>query len=213
MGGDFLVEVYYYIPAGEVVDAVECGMKLSKWFDKEVEIEGYKRKCISALLNPKDDMEKFNSEHLKCLKLEVATNYCFIAEKYFYEIGLNNPEIIDIYTKSIVPVKKYIFGCYRLPECLVTSTIIGGQIKVMNKRIDSPVLVNSSEELYVNNIIESYREKHDDFNDTMLYYFYCKLFATKKLNRVEDSEKKIAVFFDKISEKAFAIKIPDIDRY
>lgn len=207
------MEVYYYIPNSEVLDAVECGIKLSKWFNKEVEIEGYKRKCISALLNPKDDMESFKMKHLKCLKLEVAANHCFVAEKYFYEIGLNNPGIMDIYIKSIIPVKEYIFGSYRLPECLVTTTVIGGQISVMDKRIDSPVLFSSSEELYVNNIIENYREKHDDFNDTMLYYFYCKLSEARKLNKVEDRERKVAVFFNNTSEKAFVIKVPDIDRY
>jgi len=212
-GGIAMVEVYYYVPSNEVVDAVECGLKLSKWFDKEIVIDGDNRKCISALLNPKDDMEKYRRAELKCLKLEVSPGYCFAADKYLYEAGLNSPEVMELYIKSILPVEKYIFGSYRLPECLVTSTIIGGHISVLDKRLDSPVLFDNSEELYVNNIIESYKEIHSDFNDIMLYYFYCKLADVKKVDRVEDNEKKIAVFIDRISGKAITVKIPDLDRY
>ena len=31
-----MVEVYYYVPIEELENAVECGLKLSKWYDKEV---------------------------------------------------------------------------------------------------------------------------------------------------------------------------------
>jgi len=85
-----MVEVYYYIPKEEVENAVECGLKLSEYFDKEVVIGNTRQKCISALLNPKDDMEKYRSESLRCVKLELPPEYCFVADKYLYEIGLND---------------------------------------------------------------------------------------------------------------------------
>lgn len=208
-----MVEVYYYIPAGEVENAVECGLKLSEWYDKEVVIAGHSKKYISALLNPKDDMERYKSADYKCLKLELAPNYCFVADRYLYQVGINIPEVMDMYRESIISIEDYIFGSYRLPECLVASTIIGGHISILNKRLDSPVLFDNSEELYINNIIETYKEEHDHFIDAMLYYFYCSLAARGSFDKFEDTGRKIAVFVNKRSGKAYTIKVPDMDRY
>ena len=207
------MEVYYYIPVNEVSFAVECGLKLSTWYDKEVPIFGEKRKCMSALLSPKDDMEKYRSEDFKCLKLDVSPDYCFVADKCLYEVGLTNDAVIKMYYDSIAYLKKYMFGSYRLPECLVTSTIIGGSISVLDKRMDSPIIVDNSEELYINNIILSHRETYNDFNDTMLYYFYCKLAEIGRFDKIEEKKNKIAVFVDREFGKAYSVRIPDIDEY
>ena len=208
-----MVEVYYYVPADEVDNAVECGLKLSRWYDKEVVIAGDSKKCISVLLNPKDDMEKYKSETYRCVKLELAPDYCYVADKYLYQVGLEIPQVMDIYMRTIVPIKDYMFGAYRLPECLVTSTVIGDHISLLNKRLDSPVLFDNSEELYVNNIIETYKEQHEDFADSMLYYFYCSLVEKGKFEKFEDREGKISVFMDKRSGKAYTIKVPNMDKY
>ncbi|MCX7920789.1 MAG: hypothetical protein N3B21_02010 [Clostridia bacterium] len=208
-----MVEVYYYIPVNEVDNAVECGLKLSKWAEKEVTIDGESRKCISALLNPKDDMEKYKSADYKCVKLELPHKYCFMADRHLYEVGKKSPTVMDMYTGSIIPIENYIFGSYRLPECLVITTVIAGQISILGKRLDSPVLFNNSEELYINNIIESYKEEHDDFNDCLLYNFYCKLAEIGKADKIEDTDNKIAVFIDRARRRAFTIKTPNIYDY
>lgn len=207
------MEVYFYIPANEAENTVECGLKLSRWFDKEVVIGGSVRKCISALLNPKDDIVKYRSGEYRCLKLDVNTNYCFVADKYLYEVGLSFSQVMDMYTGSVIPVENYIFGQYRLPECLVTSTVIAEQISILDKRLDSPVLFDNSEDLYINNIVETYKEEHNDFNDVLLYYFYSKLAEIGKADKIEDSDKSIAVFFDKHKEKVFTLRVPDISKY
>ncbi|MCX7747353.1 MAG: hypothetical protein N2645_10750 [Clostridia bacterium] len=208
-----MAEVYFYIPADQADNAVTCGLKLSKWSDKEIWIDGDFKKCISALLNPKDEMEKYRSSEYKCLKLELDSKYCFVGDKYLYQVGLEFPQVMDMYQESVMPVDKYIFGSFRLPECLVTSTIIEGQISILDKRLDSPVLFDKSEDLYVNNILENYKETHADFNDALLYYFYSKLAECGKVDKIEDSEKRIAIFLDKESQKAYTIKMPEISRY
>jgi hypothetical protein len=208
-----MVEVYYYLPVNEVDNAVECGLKLSKWFEKEVVIHGESKKCITAFLNPKDDIEKYRSPDLKCVKLELEEKYCFVADKFLYQVGLNFQKAMELYNESILPIEKYIFGSYRLPECLVTSTIIMGQVLVMDKRMDSPILFDNSEELYMNNIIETNKEEYDDFNDAMLYAFYCRLAETGRIIRIEDEKNKIAVFFDKLKGKTYTIKVPDMEKY
>ncbi|NLC68428.1 MAG: hypothetical protein GX754_06515 [Clostridiaceae bacterium] len=207
-----MAEVYCYIPAGKVEYVVECGVKLSEWHDKEVVINGFKKKCITALLNPKDDMDKYHNKDFVCVKLEVPNNYCFVADRYLYRAGINMPGIMPMYYASIVPINDYVFGMHRLPECLVTSTVIAGQVKVMNRIIDSPVLFNNSEELYLDNIIEMNKEERADFKDAILYYFYSKLAELKKIDKIEDKKEKTAIFIDRGVGRVILIKIPGLER-
>ena len=206
-----MVEVYYYVPNEEVENAVQCGLKLSKWFDKEVMIDGESRKCLTAFLNPKDDMEKYTSARYRCVKLEILPKYCFVADSYLYRMGLSNPAAMELYYASIMPVEDYVFGFYRLPECLVTSTVIGENISLLGEKLGPPLLFDNSEELYLNNIMEAYQEEHIAFIDAMLYCFYSKLTEVGKLKKVEDVENRVAVFFDVSGSKRYTIKIPEMD--
>lgn len=208
-----MIEVYYYLPSKTVDNAIECGLKLSTWFDKEVAINGELKKCMSCLLNPKDDIIKYKTSDLVCVKFEVPSNYCHVADKYLYEAGQTFPEVMDLYIKSIKPLGDYVFGSYRLPECLITATIIPGQIGYLNKMLDIPVLFGNSEELYINNIIETYRDKYDDFNDTILYCFYMKLAENNIVEKFVEQNKGISAFVDKKSGKSIVLRIPDINKY
>ena len=208
-----MIEVYYYLPSGEVDNAIECGLKLSRWFDKEVVINGDLKKCMSCLLNPKDDIIKYRSENLTCIKFELPPNYCFVADKCLYEAGQAFPEVMDLYMKSIKPLGEYMFGSYRLPECLVTATVIPGQISYLNKTLDIPVLFGNSEELYINNMIETYKEKYDDFSDTILYHFYVKLAESGVVEKYEECNSGITVFVDRNSGKSTVLRIPDMTKY
>jgi hypothetical protein len=204
------MDVYYYLPAGEEKNAVECGLKLSTGYDREVVIDDVSRKCFSALLNPRDDMLKYRSADYKCVKLGLPLKYCYVADRFLYDAGLNSPEAASMYLKSIIPLKDYIFGIYRLPECLVACTPITGQISVLDKRIDSPVLFESSEELYINNIIEINKEKYDNFFDKLLYFFYCRLAEAGKTIKIEDRASESAIFTDISTGKPVTLKIHNL---
>jgi hypothetical protein len=208
-----MVDVYYYVPSTDTENAVECGLKISRWYEKEVKIAGENKKCISALLNPKDDIEKYKSSEYECLKLELAPHYCFVADSHLYRVGHRFETAMRMYAGSIIPIENYIFGSYRKPEVLVTTTPIAGQISILNKKLDLPVLFDNSEELYINNIMETFKEEHDDFNDVLLYYFYCKLSEEGSADKIEDEERKIALFLDRKKEKVITLKIPDISTY
>ena len=208
-----MAEVYFYVPSEEAGNAVECGLKLSTWYEKEVTINGEVKKCISALLNPKDDPIKYKSAELKCLKLELLPKYCYVADSLLYQVGLDYPEVMELYNYSIIPLERYIFGSYRLPECLITSTAINGQVAILDKRLDSPILFDKSEDLYVNNLIQIYKEEHDDFNDAMIYSFYCKLAEIGRVKKIEDGQKKIAVFLDPEAGKSFVTRVIDLSSF
>ncbi|NLL06113.1 MAG: hypothetical protein GX270_10105 [Clostridiaceae bacterium] len=201
-----MVEVYYYVPQDKVENSVECGLKLSQWYEKEVQIESENKICFCALLNPKDDMDKYKSKDYKCLKLELYPEYCFVADKSLYEIGLHNDDVMKLYIDSVMPVEEYTFGLYRLPECLITSTVIPEQISLLDKRLDSPILFNSSEELYINNVIEDFKQEYNDLNDRLLFGFL-KGRATKgELEMIEKDGNSFVAFIDKKTDKAFTVR-------
>lgn len=208
-----MAEIYFYVESNAAENSVECGLKLSEYGSKDVVINGQTKKCITALLNPKDDMEKYKSADYKCLKFELPSKFCFIGDAYLYRAGLDSPELMKIYADTIVPINDYIFGSFRLPECLVSTTLLPGQISILDKRLDSPVLFDNSEEFYINNIIEINREENSDFNDAMLYCFFSTLALQDKLKKIEDKSRKIAVFIDEKNNKTISIKIPDVSRY
>lgn len=203
-----MVEVYYYVPQDKVNISIECGLKLSQWYEKEVQIGGEHKKCFCALLNPKDDMEKYKSREYRCLKLGLYPGYCYVADKSLYEIGLYNPEVSELYIASVVPIEDYTFGLYRLPECLVTSTVIQEQISLLDKRLDSPILYNSSEELYINNVIEDFKQEYDDLNDRLLFGFLHGRAAKGELEMVEKDGNSFVAFIDRKAEKTFTIRKP-----
>lgn len=208
-----MVEVYFYLPAGDVENAIECGVKLSDWYSKEIELEGRSRKCISALLNPRDDMKLYRSSEFKCIKMEVMSKYCYIADSLLYQTGLANPEAMEMYLRTVMPVEKYNFGHFRLPECLVVSTVIGDHVSVLDKRLDSPVLYTNSEELYVGNIIEDFKEKYGDFNDALLYSFFLKLVEYGGYRIISHEGSGTAIFISNTTEKVYTIRIPDLGSF
>ncbi len=201
-----MVEVYYYVPQDKVENSIECGLKLSQWYEKEVQIEFENKRCFCALLNPKDDMGKYKSMDYKCLKLELYPEYCFVADKSLYEIGLYNDDVMKLYINSVIPIEDYTFGLYRLPECLIISTVIPEQISLLDKRLDSPILFNSSEELYINNVIEDFKQEYNDLNDRLLFGFL-KGRATKgEMEMVEKDGNSFVAFIDKKTDKAFTVR-------
>ncbi|MGI6667989.1 MAG: hypothetical protein ACOX4M_00570 [Acetivibrionales bacterium] len=208
-----MVEVYFYIPADKAENAVECGIKLSEWYSREALIDGVVKKCITALLNPRDDYEKYVSSAYRCLKLEVQPKYCYVADSLLYEAGRAYPEVMQLYRDSIVPIEKYVFGSYRLPEALITSTIIGDNISVSGRSLDTPVLYSNSQDLYLGNLLEELKEEHEDLNDTLLYFLFKKLCDEGKAECIEYGEGRLAIFSYKRDGRTYTLRIPDMNGY
>ncbi len=200
-------EVYYYVKPEDVLNITDCGLKLSTFHDKEVKIEGEMKQCFSALLNPKDDIELYKSPSFSCLKLQVKSEKCFVADRFIYETALNQD--IELYYKTIIPIDKYMFGTYRLPECLITTTILPGEAQVLNKRIDSPILYTNSEELYINNILQELRDNYPEIDDTLLYVFLDILTGMGKLEKIENSNIGMSIFKNELG-RTYCIKKPDM---
>ncbi len=208
-GGEGLVEVYFYIPADKASYAVECGLKLSEWYSREAVIDGSSRKCISALFNPRDEHEKYTSGSYRCLKLEIDPKYCFAADRSLYEAGLSCPRAMELYKASIMPIGSYTFGEYRFPEVLVTSTILGENISLTGKMLDTPLLYENSQELYFNNLMEFLRDEHSDLNDTLLYLYFKWLCETGKAECISGGDGTYAVFRVNGEQRVYTFRTPD----
>ncbi len=200
-----MVEVYYYLPSSEADNVIECGLKLSRWSDREVDLNGERRKCISALLNPKDDAKMLQSKEHTCVKLQVHPRSCYIAERYFAG-GAGTGEL---YSKSIIPAYNYVFGSYRMPQCLVMTTILPGYIRRYDKRLDSPVLYDNSEELYINNMLEFLGEDDAGFKDALLYCYFERLAATGHANMIALINERYGAFKCEKGELPHIIKMPE----
>jgi Fe2+ or Zn2+ uptake regulation protein len=98
-----------------------------------------------------------------------------------------------------------------LPECLIATTILAGDATVLDKRIDSPVLYSNSEELYIHNILQGFREQYSKIDDCLIYYFLEKLADLEKLDKIENSDTKNTVFFDQ-SGKTYCVKRPEANK-
>lgn len=204
-----MIEVYYYVPSEKIEYAVECGLKLSEWAEREHFINARPQKCLLALLNPKDDIRKFKSKEFTCVKINAENKYCFVAEKYLYEARQKSEKIMEAYNKSIIPAENYVFGTYRLPEVLIISTIVGGNISIFNKKMDTPLLYANSEELYINNLNEAINLKHENFKNNAIYLLLERLSSEgSRYERLTEEDCSIALFKDSKSGRVFPVKNP-----
>jgi hypothetical protein len=164
---------------------------------------------LTALLNPRDDKGKYKNPKYVCLKLEVLPKYCYVSDEFLFRASKTDPSFEEKYEETIVSVEDYIFGTYRLPVCLITSTILPECIKLLDGRMDSPVIYDNSEELYLRNLIERGQESCDDFNNLLLYLFFNKLSMYDKVKKTEDHKTGISVFTALESGNTYTFRIPD----
>jgi len=203
-------DVYYYVRSEEVSNVIECGRKLSAFYDKEIIIENEKKLCFSALINPKDDSRLYQSDLFRCLKLQVNSDKCYVADRFVYETAWKTDP--ELYYKTIIPVENYMFGTYRFPECLVTTTILPDQVSLLDKRMDSPIIYTNSEELYIDNILQELKDKDAEVNDLLLYYFFDRLADMGKLDKIENADTATTVYKNEFG-RTYCVKKPDIDKF
>lgn len=203
-------EVYYYVRSEDAFNITDCGLKLSTFHDKEVIIQGEKKQCFSALLNPKDNMDLYKSLSYSCLKIQVKSEKCFIADRFIYETVQNQD--IELYYKTIIPIEKYMFGTYRLPECLVTTTILPDEANVLDKRMDSPIIYTNSEELYINNILQELRDNYSDIDDSLLYLLFNELTNMGRLEKIENTTNGVSIFKNETG-RIYCVKNPDVNSF
>ena len=206
--------VYYYIPTEKLEDVVDCGLKMSEWKSRHQETpwNNIELPCFTACLHPSDDIRHKDSGY-QCIKLDISADNCVVANRDLYFLSLEHSEIKRDYVNAMVPLKDYIFGSFRRPECLVFTTVLSDQISCFGKGLDEPILYENSAMLYVNNILEIYNDRFDDVNQDLLYSFLAMQEQAGKISCFRSSQKRLAVFYDREKNTRVTVPIPDFDRY
>ena len=141
--------IYYYTKKDNLPIYLKYGIRLSKNFDKEINLNGYKKSFLTGLLNPKDDAFKYSSDDYTCIKLDVLSNHCKI-------VDLSSIHDSSEITKFIM-LDDYNLGTFKNPVVLIDTSIISNKISLYNKIMDIPLLYNNSEELFyevqINNLL------------------------------------------------------------
>lgn len=194
------MQAYYYISKKEKEDVLNCGIKLSAKSDRSLSVDGYSKPCISTLLNPKDDIKKYKSTEYVCLRLELKDEYCYIANKELY----GDEMLSNLYISSIVSSKNYVFGTYRMPECLIACTILPENIQVKNKIIDFPILYDNSVELYINNLVSEMKENYTHYEEISVGLFLDKLATIGEFDRLEKDD--LIIYSNKHRQEVYTIK-------
>lgn len=205
-----MADLYFFVSREKVEDIVDCGLKLSEWYDREIIIPGIneKKKVLKALLNPRDDTEMIKDTDYQCLRLQVELDYCWVADASLYKMSQEDLRTMELYYKNIIPLKDYCFGTFRNPEVLVTKSVLPEFIKVAGEVLDIPLLYENSEKLYLVNLREKYEEFYNDSGNHLLYAFFTYLEYKGKVTRYEDKEQKNVVFFYTDSKEYTVLRIP-----
>jgi hypothetical protein len=201
--------VYFYVPTVKLRDIVDCGLKLSEWYDRELELPGQaSKKIIRALVNPWDDPVKSGDSQYRCLRIEVDPSQCMTGDADLYRMGLKDARIMDRYLKSLVPLTDYRFGVYRNPECYIFTSILPESIEVTGKVQDIPVLFESSETLYSSNVLNRFQELLNDSGNTMVYAYCRYLESLGKMTGIKDDDSGLTLFIDSETDGHIVVKTP-----
>lgn len=200
--------LYFYVPREKIRDIVDCGLKLSEWYDREIVLPGSKvsNKAIKTLMNPKDDASKMKDSRYQCLRLELDLDYCKVGEAVLFRMGLTDSFLMEQYLKTLMPFSDYRFGTFREPEVLVLASVLPDHIEVMGKAMDIPILYENSETLYLNNLSEQQEERYKDSGNHLLYAYYVLQESCGKVRKIED--KGYAVFLSKSGPECTVLKVP-----
>lgn len=202
--------LYFYVPGDKIDGIIGCGLKLSEWFDRELSIPGIsgRKKVIKALLNPRDD-RRLKDNAYRCLRLEVSSSYCVVGDSVLYTMGLNEPAMMELYAKRLIPLRDYRFGTFFKPEVLIMSSVLPDCIEVTGKALDIPILYENSMSLYLSNFFAKHEEEWNDAGNHILYGYLAYLESRGRTLRFEDKKHENAVFFYKGSNEYTVLKIPE----
>lgn len=205
-----MAELYFFVLKERIEDVIDCGLKLSEWYDRELDIPeiSKNKKVLKAFLNPRDNKDVLNDSQYQCIRLEVELDYCRIADSFLYNMGLINSMFMEYYYNTIIPLKDYCFGTYRDPEVLITASVLPENIKLTGKVMDIPLIYENSEEIYLANRIEWHEEEYKDSGNHLLYTFYKYLESVGKVNCYEDQKQRNCIFYNNDGKEYIVLRIP-----
>lgn len=178
-----MADVYYYLKKENFENTLRFGIKLSDAYFSEININGTNKKYLLALLNPKDNLDKFNSNEYACIRANLNNDYLFVSDKNL----LDTP----YFEEFLTPICDYKYGDFKNPVVVVTCSFLPDQIFKINKYIDVPVLYNSSEELYYECASQKLKDLLPNSNEIILKALLEEANKKKLINTINLSSNTI----------------------
>lgn len=177
-----MATIYFYVKSSKLNETLRYGIKLSQNFSHIIPIKGNEKKCMVGLLNPKDDIDKFNSDEYICLKLNLYAEQCYIVNEVSLVIPPKEYEVVNI--------NDYIYGDLESPRVLFSCSILPEEITLLNKTIDEPLLFDNSKDLYYQIKVA---KMIDELEPSEVYFALCEYIdykESKALSNLEQTFKK-----------------------
>ena len=175
-----MATIYFYVKSSKLNETLRYGIKLSQNFSHIIPIKNIEKKCMVGLLNPKDDIDKFNSDDYVCLKLNLYLEQCYIINDVSLVIPPKEYEIINI--------KDYKYGELESPRVLFSCSILPEEITILNKTIDEPLLFDNSKDLFYEIKIA---QMMDELTPSEIYFALCEYVDYKESKALSNLEKTL----------------------
>ena len=175
-----MATIYFYVKSSKLNETLRYGIKLSQNFSHIIPIKGTEKKCMVGLLNPKDDLDKYNSDEYVCLKLNLYPEQCYILNEVFLVIPPKNYEIVNI--------KDYKYGELENPRVIFSCSILPEEITILNKTIDEPLLFDNSKDLFYQIKIS---KMIDELAPSEVYFALCEYMDYKESKALSNLEKSL----------------------
>lgn len=172
--------IYYYVNNSKLTETLRYGIKLSLNFSHTIPIKGVDKKCMVGLLNPKDDIHKFESDEYSCLKLNLYSEQCYVIN----EVAL----VIPPKEYELIPLKEYTYGYFESPRVLFSTSILPEEISLLNKVIDEPLLFDNSKDLYYQIKIS---KMLDELEPSEVYFALCEYVDYKEIKALNDLQNSL----------------------
>lgn len=175
-----MATIYFYVDSSKLSKALSFGIKLSENFSNTVPINGLEKRVFVGLLNPKDDIKKYNSDNYTCIKVNLYPEQCYVLNEVSLII---TPKDGDYH---LIPLNEYIYGTYENPRVIFNTSILPEQIELINDVIDEPLLFDNSKDLYyklrINRLV-------DELEPQDVYLALCEYFDYKECKAKSNLEE------------------------
>ena len=172
-----MATIYYYVDSSKLSKIRSFGIKLSENFSNIIPINGLEKRVFVGLLNPKDDMTKYNSSQFTCLKINLYPEQCYVLN----EVSLIIKPRDNNY--NLIPLNDYIYGTYENPRVIFNTSILPEQIELLDDTMDEPILFDNSKDLFypirINKII-------DELEPSEVYFALCEYLDDRDIKDLHD---------------------------
>ncbi|MEZ0537241.1 hypothetical protein ACAG39_08310 [Caldicellulosiruptoraceae bacterium PP1] len=179
------------------------GIDINKCYNKVIGLAGIEIKCISGFLT-----NDIISGDFIAAKIDINKSYAANYDLWVAYTLTSNQEFNKMYIRSIVNLKKYMFGTFRIPEVLITESIPSQDLFEPMFNNSSKFIESKNDEIYINFLIEKITKDEKIANSVVIDYFNRLCETTQDFSKkiINKGDNKLYIF---IQQNKWAWTIED----